>query len=226
MANSGTGRFRADLHVHTHYSYDSFASPERIFLKAKRAGLSAVAVTDHNTTRGWKPMLEASKRNGIPVILGEEIRVAVHGIDSGEILGLFLNAQVRKSEPMDVMDEIRSQGGLIVFPHPFDTLRQSIVSPERYARRAHAAETLNARTDAATNAKAAAFAERFRLAKTGGSDAHSAMEVGTAWTEADAADVEGFRKAMERAKTRTGGVTSSPFVHAFSTLAKMRPWKP
>ena len=40
-----------DLHTHSYYSDGSF-SPAEIIRLAKESGVSAVALTDHNTTRG------------------------------------------------------------------------------------------------------------------------------------------------------------------------------
>jgi len=214
--------FRADLHLHTHYSYDSFASPEKIFLRAKSVGLSAVAVTDHNTVRGWKPMLEASRKHGIPVVLGEEVRVA----GGGEVLGFFLTEAVKSADPSEVIDAIKAQGGIAAIPHPFDSWRQALPRPELFTKRVHVIEALNARTDAEHNAMAAAFAAKHRLGSTGGSDAHSAGEVGTAWTEANATDLDAFRKALQNKSTSAKGGLSPKSVRVFSTLAKVRPWRP
>ena len=43
---------RIDLHVHSTESDGTF-TPKELVLEAKRAGLSAFALTDHDTCSGW-----------------------------------------------------------------------------------------------------------------------------------------------------------------------------
>ena len=44
-------QIKADLHVHTTYSKDSLITPKDLIYYAKKRGLNAVAVTDHNSLR-------------------------------------------------------------------------------------------------------------------------------------------------------------------------------
>lgn len=76
-----------DLHVHTHYS-DGDHSPEFIVNLAKKQGLKAVSVTDHDTTKGIKEALEAAGRYGLEVLPGIEIS-ANYNRTSVHILGFF-----------------------------------------------------------------------------------------------------------------------------------------
>jgi hypothetical protein len=213
---------RADLHIHTHYSADSVASPEKIILRARQLGLDAIAVTDHSSGRAWPHMMKFSKKHDFPIICGEEVKIIEGGAIAGEITGLFLTEEIQPAPPMDVIDRIKKQGGLVVIPHPFDFTRHALPDPEKYVKHIHAVEVLNARTSEKNNQKALEFAERFKLAKTGGSDAHSVGEVGKAWTEAKAGDLEDFRKAIQKKKTQAQGGVSSPTVHLISTVAKTK----
>ena len=45
-------QIKADLHVHTTYSKDSLITPKDLVYYAKKRGLNAVAVTDHNQLEG------------------------------------------------------------------------------------------------------------------------------------------------------------------------------
>ena len=45
----------ADLHLHTHYS-DGTYTPSELAAHARKHGLSAVALTDHDTVEGCTPM--------------------------------------------------------------------------------------------------------------------------------------------------------------------------
>lgn len=43
----GVENMKIDFHLHTYYS-DGTMSPEKIVLEAKKQGLEAIAITDHN----------------------------------------------------------------------------------------------------------------------------------------------------------------------------------
>lgn len=61
----------ADLHCHTRASDGSDTADEIVFM-AKKRGLSAVAVTDHDTFDGVKEALSSGAKYGIRVISGAE----------------------------------------------------------------------------------------------------------------------------------------------------------
>ena len=63
---------RADLHIHTVHS-DGLYTPEQVVDLAKRAGLVAVAITDHDTLAGVGEALEAASGSRLEVIAGVEI---------------------------------------------------------------------------------------------------------------------------------------------------------
>ena len=54
-----------DLHTHSYYS-DGTVSPAEIVRLAEDAGLSAVALTDHNTSQGLREFMEAISRITAP----------------------------------------------------------------------------------------------------------------------------------------------------------------
>lgn len=98
---------RADLHTHTTAS-DGVCSPSEVVRLAKAAGLSAVAVTDHDTTAGLKEAVEAGLRLGIRVVPGAELSTAAEGIDI-HILAYFADPnndlwQERLASLRDVRD--------------------------------------------------------------------------------------------------------------------------
>ena len=65
-----------DLHTHSTFS-DGTLTPEELILAAKAAGLSAVALTDHNTVAGLEQFLTAGAVAGIEAIAGIEISAAI-----------------------------------------------------------------------------------------------------------------------------------------------------
>ena len=61
------------LHLHTHYSQmDGVATPEEYVERAQQNGMNAIAITDHGTLSGHRPMYRAAKAAGIKPILGVE----------------------------------------------------------------------------------------------------------------------------------------------------------
>ncbi|WP_033521347.1 PHP domain-containing protein [Bifidobacterium bohemicum] len=61
-----------DLHCHTVYS-DGTNTPVELVEQAVAKGLEGVAITDHDTTAGWRNASAASRRFGFPVLRGTEV---------------------------------------------------------------------------------------------------------------------------------------------------------
>ncbi len=64
----------ADLHNHTTASDGDF-TPEEMVYQAKKTGISAVGITDHDTIKGINEAIEAEKKYGIEVVPGVEISI-------------------------------------------------------------------------------------------------------------------------------------------------------
>ena len=83
-----TDNLKIDLHTHSTASDGTF-SPREVAKKAKEAGLSAIALTDHDTTAGIGEFLLSCRESGIEGIAGVEIsakfRTEMH------IIGLFID---------------------------------------------------------------------------------------------------------------------------------------
>jgi len=80
-----------DLHTHSIFS-DGTVSPESIVSLASDAGLSAVALTDHNTVAGLPSFLRAAEGKPIEVIPGIEFSTD-YGFVELHILGLFIRPE-------------------------------------------------------------------------------------------------------------------------------------
>lgn len=78
-----------DLHTHTRFS-DGSLSPAELVEKAAAMGLTAVAVTDHDTVDGLPEALAAGERLGIEVVPGVEINLE-HDQVTMDMLGYFLD---------------------------------------------------------------------------------------------------------------------------------------
>jgi predicted metal-dependent phosphoesterase TrpH len=77
-----------DLHTHTTFSDGSF-TPAELVAAAAAMGLSAVAVTDHDTVDGLPEALAAGERLGFRVVPGVEINLE-HERVTMDMLGYFL----------------------------------------------------------------------------------------------------------------------------------------
>lgn len=73
-----------DLHTHSYCSDGTF-SPEGLVILAKQKGLSAIALTDHDTIDGLPLFLEAGKKHGLETISGIEFAAQYHGFHQPEI---------------------------------------------------------------------------------------------------------------------------------------------
>lgn len=88
-----------DLHTHSLAS-DGSMSPTELVRHAKEKGLSAVALTDHDTVEGIREALDEGNRIGIEVIPG--IEISTNFKPEMHILGYFLN----KDEYKNVQKEL------------------------------------------------------------------------------------------------------------------------
>lgn len=82
---------RLDLHLHTTHSDGSLA-PADVLALAQKAGVTALAITDHDITTGIPDALAVGERLGIEVIPGVEISSRDGGTEL-HILGYFLDWQ-------------------------------------------------------------------------------------------------------------------------------------
>lgn len=94
----------ADLHTHTLASDGTGAPTDNVRL-AYEAGLSAVAVTDHDTVGGLEEALQAGRHLGITVVPGVEISTVHEGVDV-HVLGYWID----KDDPVLLarLEQLRS----------------------------------------------------------------------------------------------------------------------
>jgi len=165
-----------DLHVHSKYSRDGFLNPKMIIKTAQKRGLSGVAITDHNTIQGGL-IAKKFETEDLHVIVGSEIDT-----DRGEVLGLFLNEEIKSRMFSDVVKEIKDQNGLVIAPHPFDEIRGNGINPQKDdIPFIDCIEIYNSRCLLEKyNLKARKFSVENKLKISAGSDAHFANEIGKA----------------------------------------------
>ena len=80
-----------DLHTHSTFS-DGTVTPRKLVALAEAAGLSAIALCDHNTVAGLPEFLAAGEGSGVEVVPGVEFSTDWHGTEL-HILGLFIGPE-------------------------------------------------------------------------------------------------------------------------------------
>lgn len=182
----------ADLHVHTIYSPDSLITPEDLVFYAKKRGLTAVAVTDHDRVDG---ALRIARETDFLVIPGIEVSSR-----NGHIVGLNVQEPIPKGLSSDeTVEKIHAAGGLAVACHPFAVFKGSL--GKHANAKFDAVETINASAFPFNRSvrKAQEIADRFGISRVAGTDAHYGPEVGYAYTVIDAEpQVDAIIKAIAK----------------------------
>lgn len=94
---------KIDLHIHTTAS-DGTLSPKTLVERAKAAGLTALAITDHDTMAGIPEAQAAGAELGVEVLAGMEISTDYRGEDT-HVLGYGLDPERPELRP--VLDWVR-----------------------------------------------------------------------------------------------------------------------
>jgi predicted metal-dependent phosphoesterase TrpH len=197
----GSGHRRADLHLHSNYSYDVLnlpeLSPRALYDKAVAAGMGFFCLTDHDTMRGHEALdaelrAEFGDQPPIPLIPGIEIKVrdprirhTVHvnvlGLDRRQMGQLAR----RRRSVNDFLAYCDDHDLYHAYNHPFWFERGELGDlgriTELIAR--FPVTELNAGRIPQLNGRTRKIAERFGRQVVATSDSHTGR-VGKAWTEA------------------------------------------
>lgn len=84
---------KADLHIHTNAS-DGRLNPEDVPELARQNGLETIAITDHDTIRGYAPAKAAADSVGVEVLSGVELTCNFNGRES-HLLAYCFDAEDR-----------------------------------------------------------------------------------------------------------------------------------
>ena len=174
-----------DLHVHTAVSSPcSQIDPQLLIEVASRIGLDAICVTEHEEMEGAEVTRRLGTEAGFPVFRGVEVYTEL-----GDMLvfGLYRPKFPLQTPFAELLSEVRDAGGVIIPCHP---CRGSLgfhhtLGDERaefLLANADAIETRNGGSSQESNSAAEAYADRYGLPGTGGSDAHFLMQVGRCLT--------------------------------------------
>jgi predicted metal-dependent phosphoesterase TrpH len=204
---------KADLHIHSGAG-DGVASVAEILEYAEHeTDLDLVAITDHDLIHGALEAREIAARKAyrFEVMVGMEITTL-----EGHLLAYDLDEPVRMLMPLtQTIQLVHEQGGFCVVPHPMSWLTFSIgyrglcrvMEDEREDVGVDGLEVLNSTlAGRVIHRKALAMnRERWRLAETGGSDAHSLDFIGSGYTLFPGRSAADFRRALGDRSTQAAG---------------------
>ena len=208
---------RVDMHMHTRASFDCLSDPDEVLRAARRRGIDRICVTDHNEIEA---ALWLAGRHPQSVIVGEEVKTA-EGVD---VIGLFLREVIPKGTPaLETCERIREQGGIVYVPHPFVGGKGGggAILPVIEAQ-VDAIEAFNARVHLQRfNDRASEWGRSRDVPLGAGSDAHTLAEVGRAFVDVPAFELQpaAFLDALRAGSVH--GRFSSWAVHGASTWAKI-----
>lgn len=170
-----------DLHTHTKVrSACSALTPDALVRAARARGLDGVCVTEHDAV--W-PLAEARR-------LAEEMEfIVMRGMEVTTEVGHVLVFGLERHHPaMATLGElhriVRAEGALMYLAHP--SRRYGTLPPDDLAAVFDSVEAQNGTEGPLQNDNAAKLARGLPLPGIGGSDAHSAREVGVCATEFEA----------------------------------------
>lgn len=174
---------KADLHMHTNFSYDGLPSPKEVVSAALSKKIDCICICDHGEIRGAIEALRFAEGKPILVIPGIESRAK-----EGEVLGLGIQKKIPDGLSVrETIKRIIDQGGLASIPHPFDYFlgfKEIEKYKDFFQEKGVAIEVFNASLFFNfCNIEAQEFAEKNNLPFTAGSDAHCIDFIGTAFLE-------------------------------------------
>ena len=148
------------------------------------------------------------------VIVGSEIHTEV-----GDIIGLCLSEEIKSKNSIEIFEEIKTQGGFVVLPHPFrgHKLNQYIIE------HSDAIEVFNGRSTAEENFKALELAKKYNKPFTAGSDAHFAAEIGSTYIKHNVSSLEDIKnKPIINIKEVYGQVSPRCFMDASQAIKALK----
>lgn len=173
---------KIDLHTHSVASKDGSLTTADYKRMLDTGKLDCIAVTDHNTITFAKELRE---KLGHQIIVGEEITTR-----EGEIIGLYLNEAIKPGmSAVDTVAAIKSQGGLVYIPHPFETIRQGVKNEvlDQIHLGVDIVEVRNGRAVFQNTSKQSeSWAVAHNRPRAASSDAHGWHGWGRTYTEVDA----------------------------------------
>jgi len=188
------------LHIHTTYSPDASINPKTIVNQLyAHPYIKAVAITDHNTTKGYHKVRKlASAYEDILIIPGIEVSTT-----EGDIIILGITEPPpRPWTPENIINYTKQQNGITVAAHPYRAYGLGDLA-KNYDF--DAIEILNGISTPQANKMAQKLAKTMGLPGVAGSDAHRVDEMWAVYTEVQASsNTEEILTAIKKGLVKVG----------------------
>ncbi len=170
-----------DLHCHTKvYSACSALTPDALVRAAQTRGVDGVCITEHDALWPVDDIEQLAAEMSFVVLRGVEVTTEV-----GHVLVYGMAAHLPEMASLaELQRMVREQDALMYLAHP--SRRYGTLPPSDFASVFDSVEVENGSEGPLQNDNAAQLARSLRLPGIGGSDAHSAREVGRCATRFDA----------------------------------------
>jgi predicted metal-dependent phosphoesterase TrpH len=192
---------------------ESYNPPEALYEKLKRRGLDLVTVTDHDSIDAAEvlrrhPDFFLSEEVTCRTPSGNEIHVGVYDIDETQ----HIEIQRRRNDLPRLVAFLEEQQVFSSVNHIFSALtgRRTADDFDWFEACFPAVEVLNGHLLTRNNQLAARLAAHARRTAVGGSDAHTLLSAGSAWTEVRGArDKAEFLEGLRRGQVQVHGESGS-----------------
>ena len=164
-----------DTHIHeSKFSPDSHATLSGILAQARRVGLDAICITDHDDNEIRYEARALSAELGYLIIPGCEVLthegdVVVFGVD---------DLPKEKVHAAELLAYVNARGGVGISAHPFRTNNRGLGENLRSVPGLAGVEGFNGNTDLEHNLQACQLAGALGLPIFGASDSHHVPQVG------------------------------------------------
>ena len=164
-----------DMHMHERtFSADSVLRLEDMVAAARRLGLDAICITDHDSM-GLKGVAEEyARRVGFPIFVGVEYYSL-----QGDILAFGIDDFPSARIPAQAfIDGVHRQGGVCCAAHPFRSNNRGLAAHLLTVQGLDGIEGFNGSTTYEANCEALRVCEERGIQATGASDCHVMEKIG------------------------------------------------
>jgi len=206
---------KIDFHVHTKYSHDSSAEVAKVLMFAKRRGLDAIVIADHDSLEGNRAARKIRSKHDVLVIPGIELTLPA-GKYGLHIIAINIDEYITFNSITSAITQLKRLGATLILPHPyrvgtgifyhqeFGTLTSKDVL--FILKNIDYVEAINLKDSSINIRKSLEFAAKAKYPIVSGTDAHFPEYVGLTYTKISS--IEGLFSLHE------SGIVSGYLKHA------------